>query len=254
MGCNGRVFKERPPAQNRHVRAGCNAPQWKDFWRTTHWPKLRCESALKYAAYFLWIHVQNFERSIFLCFRECDCPQKKREKQKNSNTQSRPSDIIDLNLELSKLFHRKSQLPLFWKEEKGIQDLDEIKNRTLDLVTPTEKDEKTPLDDQQCQNAAQINCVSKTFFCSLKELNWNAICDREQRKIFIRNAKWTSYENILIKKMIFVVRIFIGFSINYADQIQTEKMKPQTQLIPMHSTILREKWSDTCHQTQNKTI
>ena len=159
----------------------------------------------------------------FSLFQRMRLSAEKKEKQKNSNTQCRPSDIIDLISELSKLFHQKSQLPLFWKEEKGIQDLDEIKNSTLDLVTPTEKDEKTPLDDQRCPNAAQINCVSKTFFCSLKELNWKAICDREQRKIFIRNAKWTSYENILIKKMIFVVRIFIGFSINYADQIQTEK-------------------------------
>ena len=54
--------------------------------------------------------------------------------------------------------------------------------------------------------------------------------------------------------MIFVVRKFIGFSINDAELIQTEKMKQQTQLIPKHSTILRKNWSDTCHQTQNKTI
>ena len=114
------------------------------------------------------------------------------------------------------------------------------------------------------ENATGWPTMSKC--CSNKLRVWNIFLQSEgaesksniryrtTKKYLKETLKGRAMKKILIKKMILVVRKIIGFSINNAELIQTEKMKQQTQLIPKHSTMLRKNWSDTCHQTQNKTI
>ena len=171
---------------------------------------------------------------------------------KNWNALIRFSNVLELNVELSTELNSEDNLFRLCKAEEEIRNLENVINKTLDLITPkkiiTNKKDKTGLPTKLKMLVPKNNVFGIIFGSpGHKKFKKIQLTEKQNENNGKKTPRRTTTTKFLINKMFPMAKVFIGIWIKFAIRIKKIRNHKHNWLRNTQY-FLCEYWTLTCKE------